>query len=310
MVFIVIGLTAALAAASVAEAVWPVLEIVNVFAPWWSFASIIVLGLTALRTVGRLRAASIALAIVIGLRIFVLLGPMAGASGATSQREPDLRVISLNMWKDNAEPALVARWLGEQDADIVILLEAPIGSDVFDDALRKHYPYQYSCTRNGRCSTRVLSKWPALAVRHLADGDPENRGGLSALTARIDVSGAPVTIAAVHTDRPWPLGRRDRRLDQIESILRDAKSPVVLAGDFNSAPWTVSQSRIASAAGLGTATGTLATWPTWSSIGLLPLDQAYVSSCIGTVRAERGPEVGSDHYPLVMAFDRRDCALH
>ncbi|MBS7670670.1 endonuclease/exonuclease/phosphatase family protein [Croceicoccus gelatinilyticus] len=307
MIFLVIGLSAALAAASIAEAFWPVLEIVNVFAPWWGGAAILSLGLIAIRSHGIVRAISFALALVVAVRLIVLLAPLVEQAKSASRQQPDLRVISLNMWKDNEDRAFVTSWLNEQDADVVILMEAPIGSEAFDNALRNQYPYQYACTRSGRCSTRILSKWPALAVHHHADQDPENRRGLSALSARLSVAGRPVTIVAAHMDRPWPLEQRGERLDLMAEALRVAKPPILFTGDFNSAPWTVGQSRMTSAAQLRLVTGSRGTWPAWSPIALLPLDQAYVSPCIGANSVELGPNVGSDHFPLVMAFDRKDC---
>ncbi|WP_170235022.1 endonuclease/exonuclease/phosphatase family protein [Croceicoccus sediminis] len=282
---------------------------VNVFAPWWGGASILLLALIALRSGGALRATSCVIAGIVCLRLIVLFAAMPAATAA-SRHEPDLRVISFNIWKDNEDRTRVTRWLDKQDADVVILLEAPIGSENFDNSLRRRYPYHYGCARNGPCSTRIISKWPALHVRHFADNDPENRLGLSALSARLSVAGSPVTIVAVHMDRPWPLGRRDRRLPQMAAVLRQAKAPIVLSGDFNSAPWTVGQSRIVAANDLTIASGTKGTWPSWAPIPLLPLDQAYASPCVRAVQVKRGPHLGSDHQPLVMDFKRTNCGAN
>lgn len=282
---------------------------VNVFAPWWGGAAILLLALIALRSSGALRATSCVIAGIFCLRLIALFAAMPDATAA-SRQEPDLRVISFNIWKDNEDSARVTRWLDKQDADVVILLEAPIGSENFDETLRGRYPYQFGCTRNGPCSTRIVSKWPALSVRHFADDDPENRRGLSALSARLSVAGSPVTIVATHMDRPWPLSRRDWRLPQMEAALRKAKAPIVLAGDFNSAPWTVSQSRIVAANDLTIASGGQRTWPSWAPIPLLPLDQAYASPCVRAVQVKRGPPLGSDHLPLIMDFERTNCAAN
>jgi endonuclease/exonuclease/phosphatase (EEP) superfamily protein YafD len=79
---------------------------------------------------------------------------------------------------------------------------------------------------------------------------------------------------------------------------------VAVCGDFNSPPWSAPMRRFASDAGLRDLYGGRAwaaySWPTWSSLLRVPLDNCFVGAGV-VVRSHRdGPGDGSDHRPLVV----------
>jgi endonuclease/exonuclease/phosphatase (EEP) superfamily protein YafD len=79
---------------------------------------------------------------------------------------------------------------------------------------------------------------------------------------------------------------------------------VVVCGDFNTPPWSGPLRDFAGNAGLRDLYGGHAwrgySWPTWSSLLRVPLDNCFLSGGV-LVRAYRdGPNVGSDHRPLVV----------
>jgi endonuclease/exonuclease/phosphatase (EEP) superfamily protein YafD len=78
---------------------------------------------------------------------------------------------------------------------------------------------------------------------------------------------------------------------------------VVVCGDFNTPPWSgplrdfsaMPAPRPLRRARLGGYS-----WPTWSSLLRVPLDNCFVSSSVVVTPIATGPDIGSDHRPLVV----------
>ena len=113
-------------------------------------------------------------------------------------------------------------------------------------------------------------------------------------------------ITAVHLDRPWPWGGQHRELAALDAAVAAVGREGIVAGDFNSAPWTFSTRRIAAAGGVALVSGATATWPTTAPLRL-PLDQVYAGPCLAASAVTRGPALGSDHFPLIVDFNAEAC---
>ena len=67
--------------------------------------------------------------------------------------------------------------------------------------------------------------------------------------------------------------------------------------------------RVAGAGELRLASGPAGTWPAEGLAGglRLPLDQVYVGPCMARQAVRRGPDLGSDHLPVVTDIVIGDC---
>jgi endonuclease/exonuclease/phosphatase (EEP) superfamily protein YafD len=77
---------------------------------------------------------------------------------------------------------------------------------------------------------------------------------------------------------------------------------VIVAGDFNTSPWSPHFRELLAEAGLRNAAeghGWIATWPSWFWPARVPIDHVLVGGRLGAASLERGPHIGSDHYPVV-----------
>lgn len=253
----------------------------------------------------RFRVVAAALLAATSLVAALLLLPLPGRA-EKGQKTAPIRLVSFNLYLHNKDPGRAFEWIATQRADLVVLLEvAPEFIPLLEKSL-KTFPYRYGCAGNGFCSTMILSRVPARTVRPLANGDAENRQALSAVAARYTIAGRDIALTAVHLERPWPLG------DQRASLARltDAADPVdrtrIVAGDFNSAPWTFALREFAKSTGLRPVSGMLPTWPSGGDVPeLFALDQVYLSRCLTLVGIRRGPVLGSDHRPIVAEIEAR-----
>ncbi|MFA7595148.1 MAG: endonuclease/exonuclease/phosphatase family protein [Novosphingobium sp.] len=280
----------------------------NIVAPYWLALGLAILCVIAWFSRRAARSAALALLLGYAAMAVALLGPLIPGSASASDATR-IRVVSFNMYKANPDPDAAMDWIIGQDADFVILLEAFRSNLPAVARLRQHYPYSYNCAGSGYCSTVILARQPAKDVWPLASGDPENRQTLSAVAAHFEIAGRTIPITGVHFDRPWPLGQQEQYWGELSNAAATVGRRGILAGDFNSAPWTFAMRRLSAGGELRLASGAMGTWPTNAPVGVLrlPLDQVYLGPCLDPVSVRRGPALGSDHFPIVTDIDVGDC---
>ncbi|RVT90156.1 endonuclease/exonuclease/phosphatase family protein [Sphingomonas crocodyli] len=215
-----------------------------------------------------------------------------------TSRPATVRLVSLNMYKQNASPLAVAQWIISQRADIVILLEASGLSADARNLLSAYFPYGFDCSNNGRCSTILLSRSAPLSGGGLARADPEDRKGVSAVWGKFRDEHGPFTVVGVHMQRPPPMGDQATAINDIAAFLDTVpRRRAIVAGDFNLTPWTFAMRRQDHILNLPRLTRTNPTWP--APLPLLPIDQVYAGSGWQPVQLLRGPSLGSDHYAVI-----------
>ena len=85
---------------------------------------------------------------------------------------------------------------------------------------------------------------------------------------------------------------------------------LIIAGDFNSTPWSFTLRRQDEALGLVRRNQAMLSWPAmafsrWNihmPLPFLAIDHVYAGSDWVTLGAERGPALGSDHFPVVVTL--------
>jgi endonuclease/exonuclease/phosphatase (EEP) superfamily protein YafD len=125
-----------------------------------------------------------------------------------------------------------------------------------------------------------------------------------AITARIEMDGAPVTLVLIHP--PPALRGETARLQRefYEGLARkraDLGAHVIVFGDFNATPWSYALQRLRGRTGLndqrrGFDLGT--SWPAKLVPWRIPIDQVLVSPRIVVTARHVGDAVGSDHFPV------------
>ncbi len=299
--------------------------------PWWLallhtfalylFAPLILVLLLAL-ALRRPRSAVVSLVLLIlgGALYF----PMPKRS---PEREAhSLRVIQYNAMPENTQLAEDARWIVQQEPDIVILQEI-VAEDYEPDlgALHEAYPHR-ACLQS---SLRIFSRYPLLEHAPIWLEKPGMYHGRLALRVVLDVDGQPLTVYGVHLTLPWRqephlpihthrffvnvLLRYDetRRNAQIRDLLARSQAetyPVIIAGDFNTSHTSPMHREIADAGLLDSFGEVGRGWGmTWPAGGgwlppLLRIDYVWHTAELRTLRATLGPTLGSDHLPLVVDF--------
>ncbi len=288
------------------------LDILTHFEPFLLAGGLVALLLQAPRTTRHSLAAAFALtAVVIPAG---LMAPELAARWTDVHARPGrdtLKVIQMNVWSENLDPAATARWLAAQNADVVVLEEVVHLSVPIPDALGRAYPYRTPNDPTAECDTFILSKTPPRASGLYPSPDPG--GSHCGVWAQFGEGARAFTVVGAHLLWPAPPGPQRRQVDRLAADLKafDPAS-LILAGDFNATPWSFGLRRVDAAFGPSRRDRALFTFPVQpytryhlrSSFPVLPLDHIYAGPGWRTISVTRGPKLGSDHLPVAALLTR------
>ncbi len=207
-----------------------------------------------------------------------------------------LRVISINTWHKLKDSTALHDYLVRERADVVVMTEVGPDKRRLLDELKTAYPYQVHCADQWVCAMALLSRYPIAdqgAARVAVEQPP-------LVWARVKTMDAQVTVVGTHLHRPsrspWLHDKHVTSLIQFISLIN---GPTVLAGDFNTAPWSNSFKRLMLEAWMFPALQLKPTWPAWPvALPQVALDHVLVSADLTIARSGTGPAVGSDHLPV------------
>lgn len=238
---------------------------------------------------------------------------MAAVSGwRTEPAGPGVKIIQFNVWGDDLQAERKLAWLRGQGADVIVLEEVSPASGPILDGLRDLYPYQVTCEKRPYpCSVMILARRSAQAEGHFSGKGPWQA---NTAWARFASPEGPFTVMGVHMVWPTPDGHQQRQQKTLAAQAKafDART-LIVAGDFNSTPWSFSLRRLDKALGLPRRTRALASWPSGqftrfhltAPMPAFPIDHIYAGPAWRTVRIDRGPNLGSDHFPIVVTLTRQ-----
>jgi endonuclease/exonuclease/phosphatase (EEP) superfamily protein YafD len=289
------------------------LDVLNHFAPYTLALAVVAaaIQLAFRKTMEKLTLACAVMAIVISAGVMTPELAAKATQRRVAPRGQTIKVVELNLWSLNTHVDETVRWLAATRADVLVLEEVIDHTADVPQRLLATYPYRNTCDPDAPCTTLILSR-----VMPVASGDypaPDGAGLHSAAWATFGAGPSAFTVIGDHA--PWPRAK-DRQ--QIQTALlasrMDAfdRRSLIVAGDFNSTPWSFSLRRQDALFGLERRTRALFTFPvqTYSRyrarapFPLLPIDQIYAGADWKTVSVTRGPRLGSDHLPTIAVLTR------
>ncbi len=209
-------------------------------------------------------------------------------------RRPDqgLRVVSANLYFNQPTPEALLQWIAQQNPDIVVLQEVSSAhitaiQQIFNDLHQTLYP------REDPFGLAVLSRLPLIAQQYLDDA-----ADTPVLRLLLDWHSHTIALSAVHPMPPISAHAHHRRS---ASLLREIAwgqtqaSPLLMVGDLNATPWSVTLHHLAKAQHYRIADPV----PTWPALfPVLRLDNILGSAHWESRHHRVGPALGSDHRPI------------
>jgi endonuclease/exonuclease/phosphatase (EEP) superfamily protein YafD len=296
----VIALFGALTLLGLLEGAVPYLELTTFFRPQYAFIlaaasfAALVLRLFPLARVALLLAA-------VNLLVITSSQPTRPVAGVESHQ---LRLLVVNVQYNNRDYDRVARLIHAVRPDVVGVTElTPAWVAGLENALggfgRRLAPEE------GAYGIGLYSKLPitqALITRLPADGPPS-------IVATVSVGRNRVDLLLTHVHTPFAGSIHQRQLAALADARERLGDHIAVCGDFNAVPWSHAVRKLASTAQLQSTHpryGINGTWPAGIPLLRLPIDNCLISEGLTLLDREVGPDVGSDHLPLIirLAIDR------
>lgn len=214
--------------------------------------------------------------------------------------QPTLKLLQFNTWASNKHPEKIVKLLREAQPDLVAFEEYTPETHQFlqNSGALKAFPYQ---TRYRKDRLALFSKFPLI-------GRPETTPWPPTLKATIQWENTRLNVLVVHTWRPL---HKDypAQIRKLGSIINQANTPLIVTGDFNTAPWSHYYRQLLQETQLKDAELGFGIHPTYPAIipktqipfplPMPPLDHVLLSPELQAVQYQYAPRAGSDHLPLV-----------
>ena len=251
--------------------------------------------------------------LMIGIGLFVLnswtiipyIIPAQGLD--TSNPNKSYRLLTSNVLTSNHQHQRLIELIRTEQPDIVVVLE--INHDWTQDLerLADEYPYRHLHPEEHNFGIGVLSKIPWTAVETKFSETIE----LPWIKTKFDLEGKPVELIAVHPLPP--MGSRNSKLrnDEMMNVSSqfNPQASRVMTGDFNMPPWSPWFARVTSNSQTVDAArgfGPTRTWQVFPTIvGGLKIDHALLSNDFYVHDFRVGPDIWSDHRPIIVDFSFR-----
>jgi endonuclease/exonuclease/phosphatase (EEP) superfamily protein YafD len=285
--------------AGLLDRLWWVFETADIFRLQY-LVVLVVAGLVGLM-VRRPRLAAVAAALaavnvaILGIpvtpRVTAASGPVSGT----------LRLLAANVEVGNTDFAAVGRLVAQTQPDLFGVTElTPVMARHLAEELPA-YRTRVLETRGDAYGIGVYSRRPLLSanVAHFpTDGPPT-------VVVRVRVAGKPVSVVVTHVRTPFAGSIHVRHLDALAAAARSQLGKrVVICGDFNTPPWSGPLRDFAADARVHDLYGRDAwaaySWPTWGYVLRIPIDNCFVNNGVAVTGYHDGPNIGSDHRPLVV----------
>lgn len=214
----------------------------------------------------------------------------------------NLRLVSLNVQTENKQYDKVLGFVQRANADLVLFMEVDDAWMTAMQPLRVNYPHVIAETRDDNFGIALFSRLQLTSGETLTLGHAQ----VPSISALISVGGKNIFVLGTH---PLPPGSaeyarmRNEQLQSIAVLVRSRNLPSIVLGDLNCTPLSPYFNDLLRDSGLKNVSpkrGLFGSWPAGLPIARIALDHGLVSPPIQVLDKRLGPNVGSDHLPLIL----------
>ena len=226
--------------------------------------------------------------LAIGMTFLGYLWPLS--HGETT---PQLTLVTTNVLGSNPDISRLKAWVQEVQPQIVGVVEVREHHRQTLEAMGYEYTTLYP--HPGNFGLALLSRTPPKSVRLLDEESP-----FPSLLAEWP----EYKVLLTHPIPPISAEARligDQQVLRIVEELKKSQVPVIAMGDFNATGWDM-RLRPLLEFGLKDSRkghGIIPTWPSDMSLAQIPIDHILIPKTWTSLECARGPDIGSDHFPLM-----------
>lgn len=225
--------------------------------------------------------------------------PLVTASpvlNSATTHTPSFKILSSNVYLDNPDLNRLKVLIDQEQPDVIVLLEfsqqhlAPVKTWT-------EYPHQILQARSGAFGMAILSRFALSETQSITD-----RIGIEHIRTQVQAD-QPFQLIGFHPLPPMSEQAYQVRDQLLRDLTKNHKQPTVIAGDFNATPWSSAFQGLAQQ-GYYRSLNLFPTWPAkFKGLMGIPIDQVLASSHWQLRSARIGPNIGSDHYPIIVELN-------
>ncbi|KMO18563.1 endonuclease/exonuclease/phosphatase family protein [Methylobacterium platani] len=240
-----------------------------------------------------------------------LTKPKAAAAPDDADPGTCVSILIVNVLQSNRAYDRLLRVVERSDPDLILALETDAGWRDALQPLRARYPHGVDQAQDNTYGLLLYSRLPLddVTLRFLVEDDvPSVRAGVTL------PCGERFTFHGVHPRPPHPgnsSATRDGELVLVAREVAQEGGPAVVAGDLNDVAWSRTTRLFQAIGGLLDPRVGRGAYPTFHARWPMlrwPLDHVFFSEHFLLARLERLPNVGSDHFPILIALCRHGAA--
>lgn len=221
--------------------------------------------------------------------------------------DAQIKLLHANIYSGNSNAPALQQLVAEERPDMIILQEVTDAWSTAMEVLHDDYPHRRVLSRLDNFGIAVYARQPLQSV-DVIDSPPY---GFPSLVIRQRLGDRIATYVTTHPIPP--LGKagfkaRNEQLASIATIIRSISGPKVLIGDLNTSMWANQHRQLQKSTGLRNARygfGVIPTWPKQLPFAMIPIDHCLASEDFAVLDISSGPDIGSDHLPLLVTLALR-----
>ncbi|QBG48384.1 hypothetical protein EGM51_13640 [Verrucomicrobia bacterium S94] len=234
---------------------------------------------------------------------YALVLPLYFGKSDVPTKEP-IRAMLMNINALNGNTDEVLSAIHDAAPDILLLEEVTPKWDNELRTLNEAYPHHIEQPRDDCFGIKLFSKFPLSRseIKSISDRDVP--------TVLTTIHTPQGDISFIGTHPLPPIGKaysesRNLQLQALPNIVKSQSHPVLLIGDLNTSPWSPHFQRLEKESRLKNSMkgfGFQPSWPARTPFMKIPIDHVLHSDEIVIHNRMLGPDVGSDHLPVIVDF--------
>jgi endonuclease/exonuclease/phosphatase (EEP) superfamily protein YafD len=236
------------------------------------------------------------------LNLIPLIGYLPLNQTAAASQPADLRLMVYNIYFRNNDLDAIIAGIKAYDPDIVFLMEYSFAIQGQIEAKLVDYPYRLIEPSRGTSGLALFSRVPLTASEvYRFEGTR-----IPVIEVTFDVAGEAVTLVGGHPCPPidrWA-NLHALQVGDVQRVAAQAEKPLIVAGDFNAAPWSFVLRQLQQAADVQDTRRGFGGLTTWAGPPLvhLSLDHVFASDELAVQNYQHGQHGGSDHLSIIVDF--------
>lgn len=232
---------------------------------------------------------------------------------------PENRIVLMmtNVLQDNRQYDRLIHRIEAEDPDVVIAVEVDVRWMNALERLTATYPHVVRRPLNNTYGMVLFSRFELIdpRIEFLIEDD------IPSIHTRVRLpSGVEVALHALHPRPPEPIHDQPSAPRDAELVLvgrtvaaENVHTPTIVAGDLNDVAWSSTSElfvRISRLLDPRVGRGFYNSFSARNPLFRYPLDHVFHSAHFKLVRLERLPDIGSDHFPILIALQYEPAAEH